>query len=54
MHLRQSQFRGQWTLNDLYETAQGVKGTDANGRRREFLDLIQAAKRLSPQAARTP
>ena len=48
MHLRNSRFTGQWTLDDLYETAQGAKGDDANGRRREFLDLIQAAKRLTP------
>ncbi len=54
MHLKHSQFKGQWTLEDLYETAQGAKGTDANGRRREFLDLIQAAKRLSPPPATEP
>lgn len=49
MQLRHSQFKGNWTLNDVYEAAQGVKGADANGRRREFLDLVQAAKRLSPE-----
>lgn len=49
MQLRNSQFKGNWTLNDVYEAAQGVKGADANGRRREFLDLVQAAKRLSPE-----
>lgn len=46
MHLKHSQFKGQWTLDDIIETAQGAKGADANGRRREFLDLVQAAKRL--------
>ncbi|HEY4260665.1 MAG TPA: VWA domain-containing protein, partial [Schlesneria sp.] len=48
MQLRNSQFKGNWTLNDVYEAAQGAKGADANGRRREFLDLVQAAKRLTP------
>lgn len=48
MQLRNSQFKGNWTLNDVYEAAQGAKGPDANGRRREFLDLVQAAKRLTP------
>ena len=51
MQLKQSQFKGNWTLADVYETAQGAKGADANGRRREFLDLVQTAKRLSPPAA---
>ncbi|MDB5347581.1 MAG: hypothetical protein JWP89_5958 [Schlesneria sp.] len=48
MQLRHSQFKGNWTMNDVYEAAQGAKGADANGRRREFLDLVQAAKRLAP------
>ena len=46
MHLKHSSHQGQWSLADLYETAQGAKGADANGRRREFLDLVQAAQRL--------
>jgi Ca-activated chloride channel family protein len=50
MQLRNSQFKGNWTMNDVYEAAQGAKGADANGRRREFLDLVQAAKRLAPAA----
>ncbi len=48
MQLRNSQFKGNWTMNDVYEAAQGAKEPDANGRRREFLDLVQAAKRLAP------
>jgi secreted protein with Ig-like and vWFA domain len=55
MQLKHSPFRGQWSLEDLYETAQGSKGLDVNGRRREFLDLIQAAKRLTtPRTAEPP
>ncbi|MBS0203062.1 MAG: von Willebrand factor type A domain-containing protein [Planctomycetes bacterium] len=46
LHLKQSPHQGQWELADLYETAQGARGADANGRRREFLDLVQAAQRL--------
>lgn len=49
MHLRQSSFKGTWSLDDIYEAAQSAKGPDANGRRQEFLDLIQTAKRLSPK-----
>lgn len=52
MQLRNSQFKGQWTLDDIYEAGQGARGTDPNGRRREFLDLVQAAKRLSPTTNR--
>jgi len=47
MQLRNSSFKGQWTLDDVYEAGLGAKGTDSNGRRREFLDLVQSAKRLS-------
>lgn len=47
MHLKQSQFKGTWTLDDVYEAALSAKGTDTNRRRQEFLDLIQATKRLS-------
>jgi hypothetical protein len=47
MQLKQSQFKGRWTMNDVLETAQGARGEDANGRRREFLDLIQATQRLT-------
>jgi secreted protein with Ig-like and vWFA domain len=48
MQLKHSAFAGQWTLNDVLESAQGAKGADSNGRRREFLDLIQTARRLNP------
>lgn len=48
MNLKHSQFKGQWKLDDVYEAAQGARGDDANGKRREFLDLVQAAKRLNP------
>ncbi len=47
MHLRQSQFKGTWTLDDIYEAALSAKGADTNRRRQEFLDLIQSTKRLS-------
>lgn len=50
MQLRNSQFKGQWTLDDIYEAGQAARGTDANNRRREFLDLVLAAKRLTPTA----
>lgn len=47
MHLKQSQFKGTWTLDDIYEAALSAKGADTNHRRQEFLDLIQSTKRLS-------
>ena len=52
MQLRNSQFKGQWTLDDIHEAGQGARGSDSNGQRREFLDLVQAAKRLSPTTTR--
>ncbi|MFO1042622.1 MAG: von Willebrand factor type A domain-containing protein [Planctomycetaceae bacterium] len=47
MHLKKSQFKGTWTLDDIYEAALSAKGEDTNRRRQEFLDLIQTTKRLS-------
>ncbi|MEI8383118.1 MAG: von Willebrand factor type A domain-containing protein [Planctomycetota bacterium] len=47
MHLKQSQFKGTWTLDDIYEAALSAKGADTNRRRQEFLDLIQSTKLLS-------
>jgi Ca-activated chloride channel family protein len=51
MQLKQSSFKGQWTLDDVIEAAEAARGEDANGRRREFLDLVRAVKRLNPAAA---
>ena len=48
MQLQNSAFKGTWTLDDVLEAAQGAKGEDPHGRRREFLDLVLAAKRLTP------
>lgn len=49
MQLKQSPMKGQWTLADVLEAAQGARGDDPTGRRAEFVDLIQAARRLTPQ-----
>jgi len=54
MQLRQSSFKGQWTLDDVIEAAEAARGEDANGRRREFLDLVRAAKRMHPASAVRP
>lgn len=49
MLLRNSQYKGQASLDVITELAQGSKGPDANGRRQEFLDMINATKAIVSQ-----
>ncbi len=44
MILRDSQFKGNATYDNISEMAQGAIGKDEHGYRKEFLDLIQKAK----------
>lgn len=46
MLLRASKFRGSATLDMAIELAQGAKGKDINGYRRECLNLMEASKAL--------
>lgn len=49
MNLRDSRFRGQWTLTDVLAVAEAAKGPDSNGDRAEFLDLVRTAIRIQGQ-----
>jgi Ca-activated chloride channel homolog len=51
MVLRGSHYRGQAGLDMILELAQGAKGEDKNGRRREFISLVERAKALRPEMA---
>jgi Ca-activated chloride channel family protein len=46
MNLRNSQYRGTWTLANVDAAAQQLRGEDAGGRRGEFLDLVKRAMRI--------
>ncbi|MBN9119390.1 MAG: von Willebrand factor type A domain-containing protein [Planctomycetes bacterium] len=50
MILRDSKFRGAMTYSGVLEEAQGCVGADPNGHRRQFLELVRTAKRLSEAA----
>jgi Ca-activated chloride channel family protein len=46
MILRESPYRGNATIDAVLDNAQGSRGSDRNGYRQEFIDLVQRAKRL--------
>lgn len=45
---------GEMSWNDIRALAQGARGTDENGYRAEFVQLIDMAKSLVPEAETTP
>lgn len=47
--LRGSEYKGEATYAAVRAAAQGALGPDADGRRAEFLALVDAAERLSPE-----
>ncbi|UOQ73220.1 vWA domain-containing protein [Hymenobacter cellulosilyticus] len=49
--LRQSEHRGQASYRAALGRAQSVRGRDADGSRREFVELVQRAAELSSEAA---
>ncbi len=49
MNLRNSQYRGKWDLRHVYNAAVQTRGEDADGRRAEFVDLIQRTMRIAGQ-----
>lgn len=51
MVLRHSAYRGQAGLDLVLELAQGARGDDLSGRRREFIELVERAKALRPDLA---
>jgi Ca-activated chloride channel homolog len=46
MLLRDSKYRGDGTLDSVFEVASASIGSDPNGYRAEFLDLVKTARRL--------
>ena len=48
MLLRDSQYKGDTSYDAVLEIAQSTKGTDPEGERQEFVELVEAAKRLTP------
>lgn len=49
--LRDSEFKGSASFDDVIETASASKGTDANGYRAEFVELAKACKSLKPEVS---
>ena len=48
--LRTSPFTGQWTYDDALALARAGRGTDAQGYRAEFVQLVETARSLAPKA----
>jgi Ca-activated chloride channel family protein len=46
MILRDSPYRGNSTLANVQDTAQGSKGQDRNGYRQEFIELVKRARSM--------
>ncbi|MEP1096232.1 MAG: von Willebrand factor type A domain-containing protein [Cyclobacteriaceae bacterium] len=49
MLLRDSEYKGDMTYASVLEMAKGSKGKDAFGYRREFIELVDLAKSMSPR-----
>ena len=49
MLLRDSQYKGTANFNDVIRWAEGAKGADPHGYRKEFIELIRMARSLSNQ-----
>ena len=46
MILRESEYKGSYTLDAVIELAQSVRGEDASGYRAEFIELAKTARAL--------
>ena len=46
MQLRQSEYSGDWNMQNVIDTASDAKGEDMSGLRAEFVEMAEAAKRL--------
>ncbi len=46
MILRNSRFKGQSNYKLVLELAEGSRGDDTSQRRREFIEMVHAAKRI--------
>ena len=52
--LRNSQFKGQASFDMVQELASAAKGEDSNGRRREFVELVNLSKAFAESHRRHP
>lgn len=51
MVLRDSAYKGQWSLQDSQKLAAGALGEDAQGYRKEFLKLLEQAQKVQQKAS---
>jgi Ca-activated chloride channel family protein len=54
MQLRDSRYKGNYTLDAVLEVASTCRGDDAEGYRAELIELIKLAKSLDPRQAAAP
>lgn len=54
MQLRDSGFRGQWSLQNVLSTAEASLGGDRNGERTEFTDLVRGVMRIKGESILDP
>ncbi len=52
MLLRESEHRGTWTMDDVLATARGALGSDDNGYRKEFVELVGKVQKSEMLAKR--
>ncbi|MCP4776338.1 MAG: DUF3520 domain-containing protein, partial [Planctomycetaceae bacterium] len=46
MQLRQSEYAGDWNMQNVIDSASDAKGEDMSGLRVEFVEMAKAAKKL--------
>ena len=54
MQIRDSKFRGQWTLQNVLSTAEASLAVDRNGERTEFTDLVRGVMRIKGESILDP
>ncbi len=54
MQIRESKFRGNWTLQNVLSIADASLSTDHNGERTEFTDLVRGVMRLKGDSVTDP
>jgi Ca-activated chloride channel family protein len=54
MQLRESKFRGNWTLQNVLSIADASLSTDRNGERTEFTDLVRGVMRIKGDSITDP
>lgn len=54
MQIRESEFRGQWTLQNVLSMAEASLSADRNGERTEFTDLVRGVMRIKGESVPDP